>query len=608
MKKIILLVAILLALALVFVGCNKGENDATDTQSNAPTQERDDGEDGEDVQIPEGAVRVSLDAGCRIIYAEGSFDNANVVYGELMMIDSDAYDSIGYYTMIKSGKSYANDGKFEILIGMTDNEASAKSCEKLETYLDYTVDVIDGKIVINSYSPTRLGEAVDYFLSRLELVGEEVVYVPENKQNIGKYTDYPAASVNVAGVSLSEFSFVYPKDANSYELDSVRMMIDWIGTNTGAIVSMRDDSTEERPYEILMGKTNREATVNAMADLELNEYLFKVYVRAEEIDIVIAYANVVTMNKLVETIAEEISSSGLVPEEIKGIIEEEKMIVSSISQLRDPCILLENGVYYAYGTGWVCYVNNSGDLAGEWTLIGNVVDVPEDAVDNHWAPEVHKYNGKYYMFTTYKSAKTGHRGCTVLRADTPVGPFVEISDGHVTPADWDSIDGTLYIDEEGQPWMVFVHEWTSTDDGIGRMAAAKMSDDLTRLISEPIELFRADDPSWTDRQVTDGCWMYKCETGELLMIWSNSDKYGYCVGIARSDNGRIDGNWSQDDQLLYSKSMTGEYDGGHGMIFYSIAGQMYLSIHSPNSASAGRNETPVFIAIREENGTLVWDN
>ena len=606
MKKIIALISILLSFSLLLCGCNKNEETPTDAPTDAPTEKPTETEEPE--EIPEGAVILSTEAGMRIIYAEGSFDRSNLVYDELMNTDPKAYNQIGYYTMVKADKSYVDDGKLEVLIGMTGKDASESSRASLGTYLDYTVSVIDKSIVINSYSSEGLDNAVEYFVSRIKLIGETVVYIPEDDEHTVKHTDYPAPNVDVAGVALSEFSFVYPKDANSYELDSVRMMIDWIGTNTGAIIAMRDDSTEERPYEILMGKTNREATVNAMEDLELNEYLFKVYVRAEEIDIVIAYANVITMNKLVETIAEEISSSGLVPEEIKGIIEEEKMIVSSISQLRDPCILLENGVYYAYGTGWVCYVNNSGDLAGGWNLIGNVVDVPEDAIDCYWAPEVHKYNGKYYMFTTYKSAKTGHRGCTVLRADTPVGPFVEISDGHVTPADWDSIDGTLYIDEEGQPWMVFVHEWTSTDDGIGRMAAAKMSDDLTRLISEPIELFRADDPSWTDRQVTDGCWMYKCETGELLMIWSNSDKYGYCVGIARSDNGKIDGNWSQDDQLLYSKSMTGEYDGGHGMIFYSIAGQMYLSIHSPNSASAGRNETPVFIAIREENGTLVWDN
>ena len=286
---------------------------------------------------------------------------------------------------------------------------------------------------------------------------------------------------------------------------------------------------------------------------------------------------------------------------------EDTMIVSSIKQLRDPSVLVENGIYYVYGTNWVCYKNTSGSLAGEWKFLGVVAEKPAESDKNYWAPEVHKYGGSYYMFTTYHSTITNHRGCTILKSDNPEGPFVEITSGQVTPHDWDSIDGTFYVDEDGQPWMVFVHEWTSTDDGIGRMAAAKLSDDLTHFISEPIELFRADAPSWSRAQVTDGCWMYRTEDGQLLMLWSNSDPAGYCVGIARSSNGKIDGEWTQDDELLYSKNMQMQYDGGHGMIFRDTDGQMYLSIHSPNRIIDDRKETPVFIPIREENGTLVWD-
>ena len=197
------------------------------------------------------------------------------------------------------------------------------------------------------------------------------------------------------------------------------------------------------------------------------------------------------------------------------------------------------------------------------------------------------------------------RGCTVFRSESPVGPFVPHAEGHVTPRDWDCIDGTLYVDEEGQPWMVFVHEWTCTDDGVGRMAAAKLSHDLKTMITEPIELFRADDPSWTDQRVTDGCFMHKCADGQLIMIWSNFEDAGYCVGNARSDNGRVDGKWSQDDQLLFSKNMTGEYEGGHGMLFYDTDGQMYLSIHAPNSPVGDRRETPIFVPVREAAGTVV---
>ena len=283
------------------------------------------------------------------------------------------------------------------------------------------------------------------------------------------------------------------------------------------------------------------------------------------------------------------------------------IITSKIRRLRDPFIVIENGVYYAYGTGWRCYKNTSGSLSGDWEDLGVVVEVPADAIDCHWAPEVHRYDGAYYMFTTYKSAESGMRGCTVFRAESPEGPFVKHADGHVTPRHWDCIDATLYVDEENQPWMVFVHEWTCTDDGVGRMAAAKLSDDLKTMISEPIELFRADDPSWTNQRVTDGCFMHKCDDGQLIMIWSNFEDAGYCVGIARSDNGKVDGKWSQDDALLFSKNLTGEYEGGHGMLFYDTDGQMYLSIHAPNTPVGDRYETPIFVPVKEDHGTIVGE-
>ncbi len=289
------------------------------------------------------------------------------------------------------------------------------------------------------------------------------------------------------------------------------------------------------------------------------------------------------------------------------------MIKTGIRRLRDPFLIKKDGAYYIYGTDvtggwdtesvWRCFKNDSGSLYGEWKKLENIAEIPSDAIKNRWAPEVHLYKGAYYMLTTYFSQKKGHRGCTVLKADTPDGPFKEVSDGTITPDGWDAIDGTLYVDEQGQPWLVFVHEWVCTDDGIGRMCVAKMSDDLTKLTSNPIEIFRADDPSWAKNNITDGCFMYKTADGELLMIWSNFDKDGYCVGIARSDNGKVDGVWSHDEKLLYSKEIDGTNDGGHGMIFKD-GGEMYLIIHSPNTPTDGETEQVIILPIVEKNGSL----
>lgn len=292
-----------------------------------------------------------------------------------------------------------------------------------------------------------------------------------------------------------------------------------------------------------------------------------------------------------------------------------EIIKSNVEKLRDPFVLAENGTYYMYGTGWVCY-KSDGDLEKWEKLDKELVVKPSQYVKDNWAPEVHKYNGAYYMFTTYYSSKTEHRGCTILKSASPEGPFEEITNGHITPSEWDCIDGTFYVDEESNPWMIFVNEWVSTDDNVGRMAAARLSDDLTHFVSEPVELFRADAPSWSNNYVTDGCFMYKTKDGELLMLWSNFENGyevavdGYAVGVARSVNGKPDGKWEHKDKLLFSKELSGgEYDGGHGMIFDGFDGKKYLSIHSPNTADKdnGRLEMPIFIPVYEKNGTLVCE-
>lgn len=91
------------------------------------------------------------------------------------------------------------------------------------------------------------------------------------------------------------------------------------------------------------------------------------------------------------------------------------------------------------------------------------------------------------------------------------------------------------------------------------------------------------------------------------MIWSNFDNYGYAVGIARSKNGKPDGEWEQEEKPLYSKSMGLQYDGGHGMIFQDTDGKKYLCIHTPNTPTGDRNEVPTILPVIEKDDTLVCE-
>lgn len=285
--------------------------------------------------------------------------------------------------------------------------------------------------------------------------------------------------------------------------------------------------------------------------------------------------------------------------------------------IRDPSVLAFDGLYYMYGTGaattagYGCYV--SPDLEN-WAGPFNVFEASKaqdfDGAGDYWAPECHYYQGSFYLFATYKSGTTGFRGTSVFKSESPLGPFVEISDGHITPHDTDNIDGTLYIDENGQPWMVYVCEWTTRFMGEGEMAVAKMSSDLSHFISTPKVLFHARNSAWSSGGVTDGPWLYKTSEGKLLMIWSSVTDQGYSIGITESKNGKVNGEWKQHFSRLYSGVLFSKdhtlTEGGHGTIFKTFDGRLMMSLHSPNFSDwdKGIHETAVFVELEDTGSTI----
>jgi beta-xylosidase len=282
---------------------------------------------------------------------------------------------------------------------------------------------------------------------------------------------------------------------------------------------------------------------------------------------------------------------------------------------RDPFILLAGDVYHLYkrivtdGENAYIACQRSTDLV-HWTEPEAVFTPPADfhgVKDMFWAPECHYYKGKYYIFTSVYSSRYNHRCISVYRADSPMGPFEDIADGCVTVPEWDTIDGTLYVDEQGDPWLVFVHEWTCMPDRNGSMMAARLSEDLSHLVSEPVTLFYAKDPAWAAEGVTDGPYLYRMENGHLLMIWSNfTEGHEYVVAMAHSETGSVLGPWTHDEKLLYQRSEAGglPYEGGHGMLFYTREGQLTLSLHTPNNARIAK-EHLCLLPVREEGNTLV---
>ncbi len=289
--------------------------------------------------------------------------------------------------------------------------------------------------------------------------------------------------------------------------------------------------------------------------------------------------------------------------------------------LHDPFILAyaPTKTYYLYTSNvpQLTHVQRVGTMVytsrdlKHWMPPKVVFSVPEGfwAEQGGWAPEVHEYKGRFYLLTTLHNEKKplpqklplGHetymRGTIIAVSDSPDGPFVPVkNDGPIPPADFMTLDGTLYIDPSGKPWMVYAHEWLQVTDG--KMEAVPLKDDLTAASGLPISLFKASDAPWIDpqatpttvgaRYVTDGPELYRSKDGHLLMLWSSyehltDDTPGshYVQTEARSESGELKGPWVQLPPLV-------RQDSGHGMLFHSFDGQLMMVLHRPFKGARGK--------------------
>jgi len=280
--------------------------------------------------------------------------------------------------------------------------------------------------------------------------------------------------------------------------------------------------------------------------------------------------------------------------------------------LRDPFVLVWENRCYLYGTrGETCW----GPADGFDVYVGDDLQNwsgPREcfhndgsfwATENYWAPEVHPWRGRFVMLASFKAE--GVRRCTcALIADAPEGPFRPWSDGGLTPAGWECLDGTLVLSRQNEPYLVFCHEWVQAVDGA--VCALRLTDDLRASVGEPRVLFHASEARpWVrtvhhartgiDGFVTDGPFALRTGKGTLLLLWSSFGEGGYVQALARSD-GDIDGRFTVDPRPLF----TG--DGGHGMVFTAPDGRLTLALHAPNGHL---QERPRFIPFREEHDTLV---
>lgn len=251
--------------------------------------------------------------------------------------------------------------------------------------------------------------------------------------------------------------------------------------------------------------------------------------------------------------------------------------------IRDPFVLVHGGKYYLTGTtGGEIRMYESQDLENFVETCVLVQPQYLTGCTDVWAPEIHEYQGRFYLiFSVYKS-ETG-RGSIIFVSNDLNGDFKPLTGEYITPAGWGCLDATLFV-YRGAPYLCFSNEWTTpvSHDGDGSLFIARLSDDLTRLAEPPKKIVSGKHCGFSVQidlykkifgYVAEGPYLYE-ENGEIALLWSTFTKTGYSVIKSVSRSGIYGG-------YTYEKTVF-DKDGGHCMRFIDLSGKPKIVLHRPN--------------------------
>ncbi len=150
---------------------------------------------------------------------------------------------------------------------------------------------------------------------------------------------------------------------------------------------------------------------------------------------------------------------------------------------------------------------------------------------NFWAPEVLHHGGRFYCYYTAMPEGTpGNEGNRVglAVADRPEGPYEDV--GVVIPHG--SIDGSPYIDRNGQAWLLFTTEH-GNDLGWppGQIGVFRLREDLRTVEGDPVKIM-------TQYEWQEGAFFVPHpDSGRLVLFFSYGGwtEDSYCVHAAWGD-------------------------------------------------------------------------
>lgn len=267
-----------------------------------------------------------------------------------------------------------------------------------------------------------------------------------------------------------------------------------------------------------------------------------------------------------------------------------KIIQTNITNIGDPVIIYENDTYYMFATtpdcaSFHCFTSKDGvNFSDDYLALAF-----EDSfgIDRFWAPEVYKYQDKYYLFYS-AGAKDGFMHIQVAVADKITGPYKDINkEPLINIPGKSTIDAHLFIDDDGKKYLYFSMDCsTNIIDGkhVSQIFACTLNDTLDKVTSEfifistptrPWELYSGPDWFWNE-----GPYILK-HNGLYFLTYSTncycSKDYSLGCRVSKHPLGPFE--YMVDEPIISYIEEDRISGPGHNAFFVDKDGQLKMSFH-----------------------------
>ena len=246
-SQLLSLVALLLVVAQVLVGCNVNKN-----TENTDTMISDNSTDTVEALNLLPITKDGKSLYCIVYDYDGIKETATLarqLVAKITELTEYKVDVRAY-----SSKNIANaEGYKRMYIGAV----AGYTDEAYNTLKrnDYRVDIMDGDVIFGGYDYEKLYLAVGYFYDAL-LYKDGELYIDLDKADIGRSSTYMVADMTVGDKSIGEYSIVY---RDVYSRAYAEKLAEIIGDVAGYVIPVVADTFKETENELIIGITNRNA-------------------------------------------------------------------------------------------------------------------------------------------------------------------------------------------------------------------------------------------------------------------------------------------------------------------------------------------------------------